>query len=539
MGIYCRKSAVLAYQKIYFGISREINLICVTNTNSTIMKQILTLGLVLLAFIAQAGKTDLPFGLKKMNPKVEKLIKDTRLYRSDAQFRVAASGFPDSMLTYGWDGAAWGLEDRARIRYTNFGKISSIIFYSDLGGASVPDFFYEYTYDAAGRTTRIEIVETLPGTPPAVAERITMNYDAQGNQTSMLIFEEDNGTLVLSSGDSLQINYAGGVPSQATRYTWDNFAPVPAWVAAFRFTNFSYDANGLPTAVTFSFFDGFAFIEVVRYVDMAWKMGYADFSGVFGGLIDVSDFLFQELPTDTYFGYGPTDYTAEVKEGVNWVLDERSQSTGAVGAVSQIRYQNRAMGAWVDYYRQTLTYTAGRVTLILEEDTTGTGWEQNARNSWTYDTQGNLTEVKQEYYDIGTWTTDFAERNIFNYTADNKVFRWVGERWDSGINGYVNDTKREYFFGSFALSVATNKFAQVQVYPNPVQDVMNVTLESVVAGKLSAQIFNLQGQLVASEAFNLTAGNNQFQLQVQNLAKGLYQLRLQTTSGLETVRFVK
>jgi len=503
------------------------------------MKQILTLGLVLLAFIAQAGKADLPFGLKKMNPKVEKLMKDTRLYMSDAQLRVAASGFPDSALTYSWDGAAWQLGNRARIRYTNFGKISSIIFYSDMGGSSVHDASYEYTYDAAGRTTRIELVQILPGTPPAVVARFTMNYDAQGNQTSMFVFEEDNGTLVLSSGDSLQINYTGGVPSQATQYTWDDFAPVPAWVVDGRFTNFSYDANGLPTALTSSSFDNGIFVEEERYNGISWKMGYPGFSIAFGGLIDIGQFLFQELPVISDFYGEPTDFIGEIKDGVNWVLDYRIQSTGPAGAISQILSQERDMNSWLDSYRETFTYTASRLTLILAEFETGTGWAPSNRESRTFDAQGNLTEEKYEFYFNGSWMTTSAYRNTFNYTADNKVFRWVSESWDQGVNAYVNETKRDYFFGTFSQSVATNKLAQLQVYPNPVQNRMNISLESAVDGKLSAQIFNLQGQLVVNTTFELTTGKNQLQLEVQDLAKGLYQLRLQTANGLETVRFVK
>lgn len=503
------------------------------------MKQIFTFGLVLLACIAQAGNKELPFGIKKLNPKVEKLIKETRLHMTDAQLRIAASGFPDSALVYSWDGAAWELETQARINYTNFGKISSMIFFFDLGGTSIPVFSYQYTYDAAGRTTRIEQQQTLPGMPPVVAARFTMNYDAQGNQTSMLIYEDDNGTLRLSSGDSMQITYNGAVPSQATRWFWDESLATPAWAAENRFSNLAFDANGQPTALTISYSDNGSFVEEERFTDVSWKMGYPGFSLTFGGLIDIGQFLFQELPVTMGLLGEPSDYVGEIKDSTGWVLYNRVQSTGPVGAITQLMEQLRDNNTWVDDFRSTLTYTSGRLTMILGEFADGATWNNVNRDSWTFDAQGNITEEKSEFYSNNTWSVIDANRHTFSYTADNKVYRWINESWDMGSNAYVNAEKRDYFFGSFPQSVVNQNLAQLRVYPNPVQDVMNISLESAGDSRLSAEIYNLQGQLVQSEMFTLTDGKNQLQLGVETLAHGMYQIRLTTATGMETIRFVK
>lgn len=503
------------------------------------MKQLFTLGLVLLTLATYAGKPDSPFGLKKMNPKVEKLIKESRIHLTDAQLRVAASGFPDSALSYSWDGTAWELETQARINYTAFGKIASIIFYFDLGGTSIPVFSYQYTYDGAGRTTRIEQIQTLPGMPPVIAGRFTMNYDAQGNQTSMLFYEDDNNTLVLSSGDSLQINYTAGVPTQATRFYWDDMAATPTWTAETRFSNFTFDASGLPTAVVFNEFTNGSFVETERYTEVGWKMGYPGFSASFGGLIDIGQFIFTELPLpDDFFGE-PTDFITEIKDGANWVLDSRSQSTGAVGSISLILAQNRTNGSWVDAYRSNLTYTSGRLTLIFSEEDNAGSWVPSDRYTWAYDAQGNMTLAKEEYYINSSWTQNSGSQNTFTYTSDNKVFRWISQSWDSFTMAYVNELKRDYFFGAFPQSVVTNTLAELQVYPNPVQDKLNIRLASNTSGMLRAEIFTIQGQLVSSQALALNVGINQHQLEVQHLAKGLYQLRLQTNNGMETIRFVK
>ncbi len=503
------------------------------------MRQIFTLAMVCLAFVVQAGKKELPLGVKNLNPRIEKLIKESRIHLTDARFRVAASGFPDSVRLSSWDGTAWELDYPARINYTNFGKVASIIFYMDMGGTSLPIFSYQYTYDGAGRTTRIEQLLSIPGMPPTVGARFTMNYDAQGNQTSMLVYEDDNGTLVLASGDSLQITYSGGVATQATRLYWDESGMVPAWSAESRFTNLSFAANGEPTALTISYMDNGSFVEEERYTEVSWKLGYLGFSATFGGLIDIGQFLFQELPATMGLSGSPSDYIGEIKDGANWVLDTRLVSTGAAGAVSQIVEQERLNNNWVDAFRTSITYTSARLTLALSESWNGSGWSSEYRQSWTFDASGNLTEEKSEYYLNNSWTVAAASRHTFNYTTDNKVYRWVSESWDGGANAYVNSAKRDYFFGAFPQSVVSQKLTGLQVYPNPVQDNLTIALETSAPGKLTVQIFNLQGQLIIAQVYELMAGHNQFQLDAQNLPNGIYQLRLQNGSALETVRFVK
>jgi len=503
------------------------------------MKQFFTLVLVLFAFVAQAGRTESPFGVRKMSPQVEKLIKDSRVFLTDARLRTTASGFPDSAISYNWDGTAWEVETQVRINYTSFGKIASLIFYFDLGGTPIPVLTYQYTYDAAGRTTRIEQLQTIPGLPPVVATRFLFNYDTQGNQTSMLIYEDDGGTLALSEGDSLQITYAAGVPTTAIRYVWDTNGPAPLWMADTRFSNIAFGANNEPTALTISYWMNNAFVEEDRYTEVSWKMGYPGFSTTFGGLFDIGQFLFQELPIVNGLFGDPTDYIAELFDGTSWNLDSKVTSTGPAGAITQLLEQSRDNNSWVDSYRNTLSYTSGRLTLSLLENRDNSTWVPSDKNTWNFDSQGNLTLDKYEFYVNNNWEVVYADSNAFNYTADNKVFRWVGMQYDNMSMSYVNSLKRDYFFGSFPQSVVNQKLAELQVYPNPVQDKLNVSLESAANGKLSAEIFNLQGQLVSKEVFVLSPGKNLVQLEVQDLATGLYQLRLQTSNGLETVRFVK
>jgi len=76
------------------------------------------------------------------------------------------------------------------------------------------------------------------------------------------------------------------------------------------------------------------------------------------------------------------------------------------------------------------------------------------------------------------------------------------------------------------------------IYPNPVSDVLNVSLKLTASANAVAQIYNFNGQLVYSENFGLTRGENQVRLNVGSLATGMYTLRIISSEGIMISRKV-
>ncbi|GEM_PF-4510286 len=504
------------------------------------MKYIFTFCVLVFAIGTQAARPEHPFGTLKMHPKLEQLKNDMRFPVANANSRVAASGYPDSAVTFSWDGAAWVQDGAYRVRYTN-GKISSITMYVVQGPISIPAYTYEYTYNATGNATKIEAVLTIPGSPPVVMNRFVMNYDIRGNQTALLIYQDNNGTLELNSGDSIAITYNGNIPTEATTYSFDFSTTPAAWAPNTRFQGITFGAGSAPTGLTISYWTGSAWNpEEERYSDVNFGLGYFGFSATFGGLIDVSNFLFTEVAmTENSYAGTPTDYVMETKIGGNWENTEKGTSTMAGGVISETVVQLWADTVWVNDNRASYTFTGGQLTAVLGEDYVNANWENSYRESWTYDASGNLTEEKGEIYQNNSWMTAFGNRNTYDYSSDNRVFRWVSEQFDMATDAYTNVSKREYYFGSFALNTSVAGLNTLKVYPNPVTDQLHISLEGKEATSLRAGIYNLQGQLVQNARFELTAGHNQLQLDVNALAGGIYQLRLQTGNGLEVVKFVK
>ncbi|MFK7921425.1 MAG: T9SS type A sorting domain-containing protein, partial [Bacteroidia bacterium] len=77
-----------------------------------------------------------------------------------------------------------------------------------------------------------------------------------------------------------------------------------------------------------------------------------------------------------------------------------------------------------------------------------------------------------------------------------------------------------------------------QVYPNPVQDVINLDLAWQTAQQPRLRLYNLHGQLIREQKLPLQQIHNE-QLELHDLSVGIYLLEISTESGLWTQRIQK
>ncbi|MFK7935181.1 MAG: choice-of-anchor V domain-containing protein [Saprospiraceae bacterium] len=88
-------------------------------------------------------------------------------------------------------------------------------------------------------------------------------------------------------------------------------------------------------------------------------------------------------------------------------------------------------------------------------------------------------------------------------------------------------------FGVEALPV------QVQISPNPVQDIANVQISTAERSELQLNIFNTNGQLVQNQTANVAAGDHQLEVNTTDLAAGIYHLQLTDGERVKTVKMLK
>jgi PKD repeat protein len=81
--------------------------------------------------------------------------------------------------------------------------------------------------------------------------------------------------------------------------------------------------------------------------------------------------------------------------------------------------------------------------------------------------------------------------------------------------------------------------ADLNVWPNPVGDMLNISFGSSTAGKVPATVMDPSGRVVLSGNFSVNAGSATIHLPVEKLGQGLYMVRIGQGAGSIAKRFLK
>ena len=87
---------------------------------------------------------------------------------------------------------------------------------------------------------------------------------------------------------------------------------------------------------------------------------------------------------------------------------------------------------------------------------------------------------------------------------------------------------------SVTLGIPENNLLSFEMYPNPASDVLTVQLPTGTE-KAEVSVFDYTGRLVSSK----TISSNDSTLDVQNISKGIYIIRVATNSKIGVQRFIK
>jgi hypothetical protein len=153
--------------------------------------------------------------------------------------------------------------------------------------------------------------------------------------------------------------------------------------------------------------------------------------------------------------------------------------------------------------------------------------------NWKSSTETNFRNYEVEYSKDGI---QFQTVSTVNSRGENSVYT-VSHNADQGKAFYRlklvdNDGKIEYS-RIIVLDIQCGK-ASVLVYPNPAKDFVNVNITGADARGTMGSLFNMAGQIVLSKS--LQNGSNQ--LDVSRLAQGVYQLRLVSNTGVQSIKII-
>ncbi|MCB0769227.1 MAG: T9SS type A sorting domain-containing protein, partial [Flavobacteriales bacterium] len=82
-------------------------------------------------------------------------------------------------------------------------------------------------------------------------------------------------------------------------------------------------------------------------------------------------------------------------------------------------------------------------------------------------------------------------------------------------------------------------FSELNTWPNPVNDVLNIALTSELNGNVQVRISDLSGRVVSTENRSVSNGLNRMEAPVSDLNPGLYMVQLSNGKHSISSRFVK
>jgi hypothetical protein len=120
----------------------------------------------------------------------------------------------------------------------------------------------------------------------------------------------------------------------------------------------------------------------------------------------------------------------------------------------------------------------------------------------------------------------------YNYTDNNPI---------RGINYYRlrvvdRDNSGKY---SQVRSVRNEGLADVAIYPNPVNDVMTVSITADKAERGEMTIADISGKIVYTRTLNIAQGDNKLPVNVSNMSSGAYIIKVQLSDDIVIRKFNK
>lgn len=218
------------------------------------------------------------------------------------------------------------------------------------------------------------------------------------------------------------------------------------------------------------------------------------------------------------------------------------------------------------YYRSTFTYTATNKFLSEKDELwNGTSWDDDGKYDYTYNASNQLIAItgltwngtsydndsKTTYvYGTATYPTsmtnstwngtswDDDDRDVYTYNSSNQVLTdnystWSGTTWVPSTNGI-------YYYEIFAPQAVsnTNLDATVSMYPNPVENILNLNIQLNQEDNISIAVVDINGKVVYQSS-SLKGKNISTTINTTSFAKGIYLVQIKGNNGETISKFVK
>jgi len=139
--------------------------------------------------------------------------------------------------------------------------------------------------------------------------------------------------------------------------------------------------------------------------------------------------------------------------------------------------------------------------------------------------------------DESAWYSESVTNINSDYYVGNFRYKFEFEN-DGGNNIYIDDIN--LYPASMTALVEETPISGLSIYPNPVNDMMEIRLDIIENADFTITLVNAIGELVSViYQGELVAGTNQLSYSAATLAKGIYFLRIESNGVVETRKVVK
>ena len=134
---------------------------------------------------------------------------------------------------------------------------------------------------------------------------------------------------------------------------------------------------------------------------------------------------------------------------------------------------------------------------------------------------------------VATRANDTGNSNdhTFSASAGSLTVIWAIGASSQYSSGHSN---RSAITLSVSLGISENNLLNFEMYPNPVSDLLNIQLPTGTE-KAEVGVFDYTGRLVSSK----TISSNDTAIDVQQISKGIYMIRVDANNKIGVQRFIK
>jgi len=134
---------------------------------------------------------------------------------------------------------------------------------------------------------------------------------------------------------------------------------------------------------------------------------------------------------------------------------------------------------------------------------------------------------------VATRANDTGNSNDYTFSASAGSLTVI---WAIGASSQYSSghSNRSATTLSVSLGISENNLLNFEMYPNPVSDLLNIQLPTGT-DKAEVSVFDYTGRLVSSK----TISSNDTAIDVQQISKGIYMIRIATNTKIGVQRFIK